>query len=317
MVRKLEITEIENDLASVRALLSRRSPERDPIGFAQFRARAEALERELDSKRRETDHRASVALFFTGAPVLGSRGVRADFAGKAVDIFQDLVSKQFASVELGQFGQRGPVPLKSSSDMLVTDVARGSVGFILEEADQNESLTNSQLSIALDKIASDIAATSAEDTEPFEDLMSDIDPRYFGALSNFFQHLDDSHATLRLVEGQTEIELPPAAVRRARERTESAVLKDDESVQMKGRLFLLPAHKKFELVVSGASAAAIVYGNVSSEFAKQHLEELTRRNDVVGKEWEVRLRSRTITRPNRDPITKYTLLGLIRVAPRK
>src|SRR6476661_3888379 len=136
MVRKLEIEDIENDLATVRSLLSRRSSEKDPSGVAQFQGRVAELERELEARRGKPDHRASVALFFSGEPVLGSRGVRAEFAGKAVDLFQDLVSKQFAAVEIGRMGQRGPIPLRPSSDMMITDVARGSVGFVLEEADE-------------------------------------------------------------------------------------------------------------------------------------------------------------------------------------
>jgi hypothetical protein len=310
MVRKLKLESLENDLAAVRDLLSRRTSEADPIGFAQYSFRLNHLESEIEKLRGTAENRASIALFFAGEPVMGSRGIKAEFAGKAVDYFQDLISKQFANEQLGSMGQRGPVPLRSTSDMLLTDVARGSIGLILEEADRNESLTDSELTVAVKKVTEDIAATAGDSSEGFEELLEQVDPRYFGSLSALFKHLDDSRASLRLVEGDQEFDLSPVAIHRGRERTDAAVLHDDDNVRMRGRLFLLPAHKKFELVVSGA--AEILYGNVSREFAREHLEELMRRNDVVGREWEVRLKTRTITRPNREPQTKYTLLGLVR-----
>jgi hypothetical protein len=34
--------------------------------------------------------------------------------------------------------------------------------------------------------------------------------------------------------------------------------------------------------------------------------------DVLNRDWRVRLRRRTITRPNREPLVRFTLLGLIR-----
>jgi len=240
---------------------------------------------------------------------MGARGVKAEFAGKAVDIFQELVAKQFANNELGSIASRGPVPLRANSDLLVTHIARGSVGLILEEADQNDSLTRSQLSVAVDKVTQDIAQITEVNSDGFEALITEIDNRYFSSLGSLFRLLDDSGATVRLVEGDQDLQLDSLAIHRGRERTASATIEDKDNVRLIGQLYLLPAHRKFELVLP--NSGEIIYGNVSGEFAKQHLEALTNMGEVIGQEWQVRLRSRTISRPSREPQITYTLLGLV------
>lgn len=312
MGRKLDLNAVEQDLASVRKILSRRSAEADPIGYAQFSSRARALEKELVRLQGTPAHRARLAVFFAGDPVQGSRGIRADFAGRAVDLVQELVSKQFAHLENGAMARTGPVPFRGSSDMLLTDIARGSVGLVLEEADRNESLTTSELSTAVSKVSEDIDRTAALDAAGFEEMLADVDPRYFAALRQLFNHLDDARATVRFVDNEREVDLDARAVHRARERTDAATMRDEDDIRMQGRLFLLPVARRFELRLSAGES---IHGNVSSDFAQQELERLLATTDVVNKDWIVRLRRRTITRPNREPLIKFTLLGLVQPAP--
>jgi hypothetical protein len=309
MGRKFDMNAVEQDLAVVRKILSKRTREADPLGYAQFASRARALEKELQRLQEEPVTRAQLALFFGGEPVQGSRGIKADFAGKAVGLVQDLISKQFAHLERGVMARTGPVPLRSTSDMLITDIARGSVGLILEEAEQNESLAESELSVAVRKVADVIEATAAADATAFEELLSDIDSRYFLSLRALFGHLDDSRATVRLVENVKEFELDARAVHRARERTDAAMVQDEDDVQMEGRVFLLPVARRFELRLADGES---IHGGISSEFAQQQLERLLATRDVLNRDWRVRLRRRTITRPNREPLVRFTLLGLIR-----
>lgn len=308
MVRKLEMEALATDLASVRSLLSKRTPETDPIGFLQFSSRAAELELQLASLDQTPTTKASLAVFFAGEPVLGSRGIRADFAGRAVNLFQELIAKQFATMERGAMAGVGPVPLRGNSDMLLTDVVRGSVGVVLEEADRNESLTESELSVAVRKVADDIQQTTAADATAFEELLGEVDDRYFAALSQLFKLFDDSHATVRLVESDHDVELDSLAIHRGRERTDAAITNDNDDVRLAGHLWLLPAARRFELKVTGSEET--IQGTVSKEFAREQLERL-RAENVVNRDWIVRLKMRTITRPSRAPQIRYTLLGLI------
>lgn len=308
MVRKLELDVISNDLVAVKKLLARRTEETDPIGFMQYTLRAQELERQLAELGALPLTRASLAVFFGGSPVQGSRGVRADFAGKAVNLIQDLVAKQFATLERGVLAGVGRLPLRGNSDLLITDLARGSVGIVLEEAETNESLVASELTVAVHKVTADIAETGKVDATAFEELLGEVEPRYFASLTDFFRLLDDSHATARFVEAEQDFELDIDAIRRGRERTEAAITNDDDAVRYEGRLYLLPTQRKFELTVLGSGDA--IYGNVSREFASANLEQL-RADNVVNHDWAVRMKVRTITRPNRPPQIKYTLMGLV------
>ena len=216
MVRKLELDALNADLASVRRLLSRRTAVTDPIGHAQFTERMSELEGAIIDLQGTPSHKASLAMFFAGAPVQGAKGIRADFAGKAVHLVQDLIAKQFASDTLGEIADRGPIPLRTNSDMLLTDLARGSVGLILEEANQNDSLTDSELSVALHKVTGDIALAAEVDATNFEEFLGYVDYRYFASLSALFKLFDESRATVRLVETDTDFELDSSAIHRAR-----------------------------------------------------------------------------------------------------
>lgn len=308
MVRKLELDALKSDLVGLRRLLSKRTPESDPIGYLQYSSRIQELEEQVGLLDQNPPQKASIALLFSGDPVQGSRGIGASFAGKAVNLFQELVSKQFANLEQGIMAPVGPVPFRGSSDLLVTDVARGSFGVVLEEADRNESLTNSELQVAVHKVAEDIKQTAQTDATAFEEFVGDVDSRYFSALGQLFKLLDDSKATIRMVDHDQEIELDSQSVHRGRERTDMTIVDDDDGIRVPGHLYLLPEARKFELKILGSDETII--GNVAKEFVTEHLKSFSA-DSVINKDWVVRLKVRTITKPSRPPQIKHTLLGLV------
>ena len=308
MVRKLELDSLTSDLHAVRKLLERRTPENDPIGHAQFSSRATELEEAIQRLEGTPETRASLAVFFSGQPVQGSRGVDAGFASRAVGLFQELIAKQFASMETGLMARVGPIPFRGNSDMLLTDVARGSVGVILEEADRNNSLMESELSAAVRKVAADIQQTTSPDATAFEELLAEVDYRYFSSLSSLFKLFDDSHATVRLVEHEQDVALDTAAIQLGRERTDATITNDNDNVRLTGRLWVLPGDRRFELAVDGLPDR--ISGSVSREFTLEQLEGLNN-----GDHWQVRLRERTIVRPNRAPQSRHTLIALLERSP--
>lgn len=308
MLRKLQIDSLSAEAASLEAMLHERTEEEDPIGHFQYSERLGELRQEIEQLGGEPELTAGVALFFAGAPVVGSRGIRAEFAGRAVEKFQDIVSKRFAANEFGELGGRGPVPLRASSDLLLTNVARGSFGVLLEESLDNEPLAETQLKVVVDDVVNSLHVASLEDSEAFDQLLETIDHRYLRALGEFFELLDDARATLRVVEGAQDRQLLPTEIHRARERTTATRIDERDDEPLVGTLFLLPAHRRFELVLDSGET---LWGPVAREFATAHLEALRAANEVVGRRWRVRTRARTVTRPNREPKTTYTLLRLV------
>lgn len=308
MVRKLELESLSAEAASVETLLSERSIEDDPIGHFQYSRRLAYLRTKLNQLGQGPELTAAVALFFAGDPVIGSHGIRADFAGRAVKVFQDIVAKRFAANEIGDLAGGGPVPLRANSDLLLTNVARGSFGVVLEEASENLPLTQTQLKVVLDDVVKSISIASLEDSSQFEELLETIDSRYLRSMGEFFELLDNERATVRLVEGDEDRQLSRTDIQRARERTGAANIEERDDQPLVGTLFILPAHRRFELVLDTGEN---IWGPVSNEFATAHLERLRSANDVVGRKWRVRTKVRTVTRPNRAPKVTYKLLGLL------
>jgi hypothetical protein len=205
MLRKLAVESLRADLASVDALLKERTPDEDPIGWFQFSQRQTALRRKLEEVQNAETTSAGVALFFGGRPVLGSRGINADFGAKAVDQFQSVVATQFA-LQNGPIGARGPVRQRERAQLMITDVVRGSFGFVLEE-NNPDHLVNSSLKHVVDGVLDIIYRTAAPDEAAFDSVTETVDDRLLGTLKSFFKHLDDAGATMRVVEDEREFTL--------------------------------------------------------------------------------------------------------------
>ena len=231
---QLERQYLQANLSTVRCMLTDCIAEEDPIGHHQFSQLVGELEGKLAAMPRAIlQAPATVALFFGGRPVVGSHGIQAEFSGKAVAGFQKIVSQRFAAQEFGPLSARGRVPLKDSSQMLVTDVVRGSFGFVLQSAlgesasEAMDAVPETELKAVVDQVAGSLSRIAAEDGALFDEAVADIDDRQKGALTEFFKLLDDSGATLRIVEGERDFELTQAAISRARTRVENLQIREE------------------------------------------------------------------------------------------
>jgi hypothetical protein len=309
MLKKLELEALQADISNVERLLAARTQDEDPIGYFQLSRRQAELRSKFEAIQGSLEKSASVALFFGGPPVFGSKGIRADFAGRVIEVFQDLVSKSFATAESGTLAERGPVPLRGNAQLMLTDVARGSFGLILEETDANESLEETALHNIVDEVAQTIVDFSSPDESLYETALLRVDSRSLISFRDFFKLLDEQSATVRLVEGERDDALDSTSIHRARIRTEFTKIEDNISDKFVGRLFFLPAHRRFELKI--ATQAEPLYGTISSDFSREKLEELERAQDVLGKVWKTKIRIRETQRLNQPPKLTYTLMGLI------
>jgi len=309
MLKKLELQSLRADISSLDRLLEGRTVENDPLGFLQLNKRRAALAAKLAEVEILVQYKAAVALFFAGGPVVGSRGIDATFAGRTVGLFQDLVSKQFAMEEVGELGRRGPVALQANSDLLITNVVRGSVGLLLEEADQNDAFADTQLKVVVDHVVDTLAAAAAPAADAFEQALEGMAPRFLAALGDFFEVMDERHALLRVVESERELEFNNEAIQRGRERARAAHIDEQEHEELVGKVFILPDSRRFELrIIDGGPP---ITGTVAREFARRDLEVLLAAGNAIGERWRVRVRTRTLTRPTRSPKVTHTLLGMI------
>jgi len=228
-LRKMERDRLEGELAALtRALKS--LGEEDVVMQMGFEDRLFELQQQLDIvKAHPLPNTASAALFFGGNPVIGSRGIESEFGSKAVGFFQDLVSKQYAS-EAGGLGQRGVVRDKGSTRLHITNVVRGSFGFMLEEIDNQAGLIDSPLKDSVDHVADLIAAFGDDDEERFQTAIEEIDDRVLGTTREFFALMRLNGATFRIVNGERDRAFSAPVIERAERRATTTHVTDREEV---------------------------------------------------------------------------------------
>ena len=298
MLLQLEREHLQADLAQVQALLIQSPPDEDPIEHFQFVRRARELERRLAELPQAIESGpAAVALFFGGRPVVGSLGINANFSSSALGHFQKLISQRFAADLQGPLASRGRVPMAEDTQMLVTDLVRGSFGFVLQAAAMQPDVQAS-LKVAVDEVADTLARVAAADDSLFDAAAAVVDERQLGTLKDFFRLLDSEGASLRLVEGERDFELNGTAITRARQRVDGLSIEDREddcSGQIVG--WSEYAHR-FELLPH--SGGVLLSGAVDRELMRRVVQEglnpLHQHVDAHLKVRETKARNRQIRR---------------------
>ena len=308
MSKKLNIDSLSSEINAVKELLNSAQQSGDIVGEMQLEHRLKELSLKLESLQSDTiaDNSASVALFFGGQPVLGSKGIAAEFAGLALEQFQNLIAKVFASNETGALGERGKVPFKANSELMVTGLARGSFGFVLDEMSDQMQLESSQLSHVLDKASVWLRDIAAQDEAVFEALLEELEPRTLIALKEFFSNLDSNKATIRVVERDLDFTLDGPAIHRAKIRTEATSIEEKTS-DIDGVLVgFLPEHRKFELQ---DKTGQLYYGSATTEAVEQFVKAT---DTVIGKPCLIRVTIKTLAPLNRPPREVVRLLEFLR-----
>lgn len=312
-MKKLDREALLADRASIQALLAS-IPVEDVLGRTSLQARLADVEEQLTRLERELSTAGSVALMFGGQPVHGSRSIDAEFTAKALRTFHNLVRKKVAFAEFGSLGERGPIPRRGVGvDLAITEIVRGSMGFLLEEKPHNEELADTIVKVALDSVADLVIKTASVRSEDFEDAADTLDSRLLVSLKKFFRTLDDSGATLRIVEDERDATLDSAAVQRARERVDAMEITDSESDSVVGELLgLLPDSRRFEMRLRGSDE--VIKGPVAAAVREPYLaliEGPQPEGGIVGRHWRVRMRIREIRERNKPPRKLYYLIGLL------
>ena len=188
-----------------------------------------------------------VRVTFRGKPVVGSRGLLADFGAAAVKAFADAVAVVGASRD-SSLNLRGAIPQREKYGLLITGTASGSFGFDLEETAGDARFPRmSPVGPAVKRTISILEAAVGTDDEVLLDTVSDAHPRALGAIRTFLKKMAVQEATCALeFKGRTLRFSDVSEVRRVEKRLGSDHVLDEEQ-QMTGRfLGVLPAHRRFE-----------------------------------------------------------------------
>jgi hypothetical protein len=303
-MRKLERDFAYADRSAVTGLLAQLTEE-DVMTRISLEARLEELQQTIADLADEVEApTASAMLFFGGRPVLGSRGIESEFAGSAVTKFQDIVAKMLAH-ETGGLGQRGIVPNKSAATLHITNIVRGSFGFLLEEVEPQQPLMDTQLKTAVNDVTRLLDAFGEPDEEEFRTAVETIDQRLLGTAREFFDLMRHNGATLRLVAGDLDRSFGTAAVTRAAERATSTTVEDAEEA-LHGQLAgVLPDAHQFEF---RTAELGTIRGRVDRALSADKLAQFNK--DLVNVNGQAVLRVRRILRDGAVVREIYTLVSL-------
>lgn len=163
----------------------------DRFSFEQRLARAKA---ELEKLQVPGQAVESLRLTFRGSPVSGSRGIYADFSGKASSAFADAYSAILAGLN-STLNYTGPIPEKTKRPLLITGTAIGSFGFEIElPVDKDLFAEYSGADDAIEKFKK-LLRVSAEGTDDeIAEIVQDIHPRAVRKVADFLEVLHQSNA---------------------------------------------------------------------------------------------------------------------------
>jgi hypothetical protein len=236
---------LRSEQAVLRELIANSDP--DDVSRISFEARLNEVTEQLAGAEREDETLGHATLLFRGAPVNGTQGIDARFAGKVVEKFQDLVARVAAARSGRKLHGSGPIPGASENRLFVTATASGSFGLVLREIDRAQ-LVPSPLSEAIEATTELLARAGASDDE-FADAAVETDATVLDELDRFLGVVADHGATMKVVSRRAIAALDdPEVLAAARERTHGR--SDDElSSPVTGVLEgVLPTARRFELV---------------------------------------------------------------------
>ncbi len=302
MLKKLELDTLKAEVSSLEFLIAERS-DGDPIGTKQFIKRKNKLLDKISFISQEVSPLASVGLFFGGNPVFGSRGIDSHFASSILDRFQSIVNKRYAFLETGALSSRGPIPNSNNAKLMITDVARGSFGFVLEENPKDTLDTvETELKHVVDNVSNILGKISSVDEVDFNEVFEDLDERTLLDVRAFYEELYSSKATLKIVDETNEYMLTEERIATAKRRMESVSISEEKVIDITGKLYLLPLDKKFE--IHPLPAGDSIRGRVSKEFIDKQLGNL---DSLLGRQGSFKLIARDVLKDGTVVNTKYIL----------
>lgn len=254
---------LQGDLGAVEALF--RSVPDDPAHILDrigLQSRMEQLRTQLKELEQWGGKTAEAVLYFYGDPVVEEQGIDAKFSCDVLRAYQDLVSKQVASL-IGPVGRTGPTKAEKETHLHITNVVHGSFGFELEEMTPSEApLFTSGLAEAVESVSKLIEAAKESDEE-FADVVANTNERVYDALRSFLSVVHKAGATFRLKSAHGEVAFDVEALAAATERA-SAVRSETADEPVEGRfLGVLLDSGRFEH--RQKSTSEIVRGKVSPD----------------------------------------------------
>ncbi len=303
----LERDSLLADLETTQRLLTEVS-QSDPLSRIMLDSRIEQIQSELSDIASAPTTVANAAILFSGDPVVGSRSIQAEFAGKMILRIQDLVSKTVAS-SVTALASRGPVPGVQDTKLQLTGLAFGSFGFVFEEKEAaSPEFFDSPMKLALEKTFETISAFATGNDRRFRRTIEDLEPRVFFTLRDFVSELYAHNAKFRVVEDSRSIDFNFDQIALAHQRLQQSQITEDEYSAEGMLIGLIPIGRRFEFQIN--ETGEILSGAVGPKLSQDFLERLER-EQLLGRSATAKLARKTVTHVGSEPIISYSLVDLI------
>lgn len=311
MVTKVHRDALRGEIGSLRLLVEKTAAV-DPLGSRSLRKRLENLEAELRAIEAQETRSANVALIFDGAVVRGSSAIEADFAGKALLDYQELIAKHVA-VNEGGLAQRGRLSddVHRQAKMNITGLVHGSFGFVLEEDDSEQlGMFESPAYLAVQEVNSLLADVGSANDEAFDGRLAELDSRIFNSLKRFVGHLHRSESTLRVADQDRELRFDKSSVARAFERVSRVDIEEGDETLLGELLGLVPVQRRFDFRRS--DNGEILQGRVAPTLSADYLERIEEEGVIAGGQWRATIRTKTVHHPDgRHASVSHLLVDLV------
>ena len=139
---------------------------------------------------------ATAHLTFNGEPVEGRRGIDAGFAHQALEKYEGAVATAGASL-VGPLRGKGPIRNRENYRLLITNVATGSFGFEIEEANPTDGPDPSPTERGIEQVHT-LLKTSASTDDEEDDTIATAHPRVLSNVHGFLQIVAKHQATCSL-----------------------------------------------------------------------------------------------------------------------
>lgn len=250
---------------------------------------------------------ATVAVFFDGIPVIGSREIQLGFSTNALTEFQNIVSTVFATHVSDVVPRRGTLPGASRSRLYIRDIIRGSFGFVLEElpSDQQEFVPT-LLSEVVEETTQFVDDLSSPDSDRFDIAIANKPERLIAAVSGFASVLANAHASTRIVGSKSEAALSITDVERLAGRLDQITHTIDQ-VKIEGEILgIFPDSRRVEFRL--ASDRGILRGSVNEDFEQKWSADHEFRDKLLLKSSVATFQHSRSTRDGQEVSSQYTLI---------
>jgi hypothetical protein len=305
MTTKLERSSLHADLTATNELLEKSPPE-DVLGRIGLTSRRDEIVQAIAALDARPNSRASTLVQFSGTPVIGSVGIKSDFAGTALKNYQDVVAKVLALQQSGNLGERGVVPHRDAATLHLTNIVHGSFGFILEELSgaAQEEFLESALKSAVEETARLVSLFADEDEDRFASALVNTDRRVFDGVAEFISFISQNGATFRLVSSNIDRTFNTALMQVAGERARLTHMSEGERELVGELRGVLPEAHRFEF---RTAEGEVIQGAVSRQISSDRLQAMYL--EFMDQPVRAVMQVRRIERAGRELRQSYTLIA--------